>query len=221
MNDALLLLVGMHVLGDYYLQWNTLAEPKLHSCPALFLHGIMYALPFFALFALTAWYIPVSLIVSHLLIDSIGLLKVSKKLNPAIRFVADQTVHIALLVVASTLIEFNLEANQHHILSIVVLLLCVLKPVSVLFTQLFDRFRPQPTSDGLAGAGKVIGYLERLLITVLLIVGQFGVIGWVIAAKTLARGKQLNESQQFCEYFLVGTLASILSAIMLYLLFYR
>lgn len=57
-------------------------------------------------------------------------------------------------------------------------------------------------------AGRVIGILERW--TVLLIVvlsGELGVVAFVIAAKSLARFKQLDE-RSFAEYVLVGTLLS-------------
>jgi hypothetical protein len=38
-------------------------------------------------------------------------------------------------------------------------------------------------------------------------------VGWIIAAKSLARFKQL-EDREFAEYFLVGTLASFLLALL-------
>ena len=38
-------------------------------------------------------------------------------------------------------------------------------------------------------------------------------VGWIIAAKSLARFKQL-EDREFAEYFLVGTLASFLLAVL-------
>ncbi|MFA6733023.1 MAG: hypothetical protein WCS07_09815, partial [Sphaerochaeta sp.] len=103
---------------------------------------------------------------------------------------------------------------------IIVLLLWVAKPVSVMFTELFDRYR-SVQATGTEGAGKVIGYLERLILAILLIVGQYGVIGWVIAAKTFARSKQLSDSQAFSEYFLVGTLSSILATLSLYFLVFQ
>jgi hypothetical protein len=46
----------------------------------------------------------------------------------------------------------------------------------------------------------------------LVVLGQFGALGLVVAAKSLARFKAL-EDREFAEYFLIGTLASLLLAL--------
>jgi hypothetical protein len=56
--------------------------------------------------------------------------------------------------------------------------------------------------------GEAIGILERLLIVTFVLVGAEAAIGLVIAAKTLARFKQLDD-RDFAEYYLLGTLASV------------
>jgi len=43
--------------------------------------------------------------------------------------------------------------------------------------------------------------------------GEYGAVGWIIAAKSLARFKALEE-REFAEYFLIGTLASFLLAVL-------
>ncbi len=60
--------------------------------------------------------------------------------------------------------------------------------------------------------GEAIGILERLLIAALLLVRAEAAIGLVIAAKTLARFKQLDD-REFAEYYLLGTLASVAVAV--------
>jgi hypothetical protein len=59
-----------------------------------------------------------------------------------------------------------------------------------------------------ARIGEAIGALERLLIVVLVLSGAEAAIGFVIAAKTLARFRQLDD-RAFAEYYLLGTLASV------------
>jgi hypothetical protein len=59
-----------------------------------------------------------------------------------------------------------------------------------------------------ARIGATIGVLERLLIVTFVLTGAQAAIGFVVAAKTLARFKQLDD-RQFAEYYLVGTLASV------------
>ena len=72
--------------------------------------------------------------------------------------------------------------------------------------------------DRTAGAieiarGRAIGALERALTLTLVLLGEYGAVGWIIAAKSLARFKAL-EDREFAEYFLIGTLASFLLAVL-------
>lgn len=72
--------------------------------------------------------------------------------------------------------------------------------------------------DRTAGAievsrGRTIGVLERALALTLVLVGQYGALGLIVAAKSLARFKAL-EDREFAEYFLIGTLASLLLALL-------
>lgn len=67
-------------------------------------------------------------------------------------------------------------------------------------------------------AGRYIGLLERLLIVVGILRGGWEVMAAVIALKTVARYKDLDD-QIMAEYFLVGSLASILWAIIIAYLF--
>ncbi len=60
--------------------------------------------------------------------------------------------------------------------------------------------------------GATIGVLERLIVCALVLTGQIAAIGLVIAAKTLARFRQLDD-RRFAEYYLVGTLASVTLAL--------
>lgn len=63
-----------------------------------------------------------------------------------------------------------------------------------------------------ARVGATIGVLERLLIVVFVLAGTDVAIGLVVAAKTLARFRQLDD-REFAEYYLLGTLASVAVAI--------
>jgi hypothetical protein len=70
------------------------------------------------------------------------------------------------------------------------------------------------TSDGpsVARIGATIGVIERLLIATLVLAGGVAAVGLVIAAKTIARFRQL-EDRLFAEYYLLGTLASVSLAV--------
>lgn len=71
--------------------------------------------------------------------------------------------------------------------------------------------------DRTAGAidiarGGTIGSLERAIALTLVLLGQYGALGLIVAAKSVARFKAL-EDREFAEYFLIGTLASLLLAL--------
>jgi hypothetical protein len=55
--------------------------------------------------------------------------------------------------------------------------------------------------------GRVIGLLERMLIYFFVLNGQYGAVGFTLAAKGFTRFKEL-ENRSFAEYVLIGTLLS-------------
>lgn len=65
----------------------------------------------------------------------------------------------------------------------------------------------------LNGIGRYIGLVERAIITLLVVTNATGAIGFVIALKALARFKQF-EDRRFAEYYIIGSLLSILGAIL-------
>ena len=69
-------------------------------------------------------------------------------------------------------------------------------------------------STPLHSRGKLIGYIERLLVISLTVVGAYPSIAFIIAAKSIARFKQLDD-RNWAEYFLLGTLSSIFLGLML------
>lgn len=70
---------------------------------------------------------------------------------------------------------------------------------------------PPTTSDN-ASAGRVIGWLERSMLAAGIISGSLEIFAAVIALKTVARFKELD-NQATAEYFLVGSLFSLLWAL--------
>lgn len=65
---------------------------------------------------------------------------------------------------------------------------------------------------GTAGSGRWIGILERMLVIMLVSMNAWQGIAFVFTAKSLARYKQLD-NRDFAEYYIVGTLISILIGI--------
>ena len=71
------------------------------------------------------------------------------------------------------------------------------------------------------GAGAIIGNMERLLSAIFLSVGQWAAIGVVFTAKSIARFKQIEKNKQFAEYYLIGTLYSILFVVLATFLIFK
>ncbi len=63
-----------------------------------------------------------------------------------------------------------------------------------------------------ARVGATIGVLERLLIVAFVLTNATAAVGFVVAAKTIARFRQLDD-REFAEYYLLGTLSSVSVAI--------
>ncbi|MFB7142034.1 DUF3307 domain-containing protein [Gottfriedia sp. NPDC056225] len=60
--------------------------------------------------------------------------------------------------------------------------------------------------------GKVIGYIERILVVLLTYNDAFPAIAFIVTAKSIARFKQMDD-RDWAEYFLLGTLTSMLFGI--------
>ncbi|MEA5078118.1 MAG: hypothetical protein VB013_06070 [Anaerolineaceae bacterium] len=81
----------------------------------------------------------------------------------------------------------------------------------------------QPTlllQNGFENGGRVIGYLERLLIFVFIATGQYAGIGFLVAAKSIFRFGEFKDSENRmeAEYIIIGTFLSFLYAIVVSLM---
>jgi hypothetical protein len=61
--------------------------------------------------------------------------------------------------------------------------------------------------------GRLIGNLERIVLTIVVAAGSYTALGFLIAAKGLVRFEEFEKSREFTEYFLVGSLSSVLVAL--------
>ncbi len=69
---------------------------------------------------------------------------------------------------------------------------------------------------GLRLGGMIIGALERTLVLTIVLLGEFGAIGLILAAKGLIRYGEIKEArnQKVAEYVLIGTMLSMLWAVL-------
>lgn len=94
-------------------------------------------------------------------------------------------------------------------------------PVNQIFHFLFRRFQPEIEIDDatIEGAGATIGILERLITGLLLVSQNYAALGLVFTAKSIARYDKISKNSAFAEYYLIGSLFSLLSVLVLYQLY--
>lgn len=155
---------------------------------------------------------------ARLLLGAIQLLLLSVWLSPAagIRFRAE------LMAVGDWIEAWSaLGAEARRLLNPAGLkmalgLLLAANEANLLVRWLLGRLHIKPGVPSLLGPaidasefnrGRVIGLLERVLIYAFVLTGQFGAIGFTLAAKGFTRFKEL-ENRGFAEYVLIGTLLS-------------
>ncbi|ACV56241.1 DUF3307 domain-containing protein [Eggerthella lenta] len=237
---ALVLVLTGHVIADFYLQTNRVARGKGESGTLLALHCGYYALCMALFVSLTLpldSIVPVwlALSLSHALID-FGKARLEKRAGSSlVVFVIDQTLHILLCAavvaafcggspaigVVGVLAGVMSPPSAATALATGLVLLIIWRPGAIFVRLLLESVRIEGADamhDGESTveelrAGRWIGMLERTIISVLALCGQFGAIAFVLTAKSIARFKMLDD-KEFAECYLVGTLASTALAIL-------
>jgi len=115
--------------------------------------------------------------------------------------------HAALVRVGLHVLGLMLVLNESNIVLRYLLQVLQLEPRG----QADDK----PTGGGVDereyNTGRVIGILERIFVYVFVLAEQYTAIGFILAAKGVARFHEL-ENRTFAEYVLIGTLLSTLLA---------
>ena len=230
----LLVLLIAHMLGDFYLQSRKIADGKKKQYASLLLHGAVYASPIVLLgvfrMDIRLLWLALGFVLAHWLIDSLKFWILRDKQSPAV-YIIDQLVHLASLwglaalfkgvAVYPQVLHFFGSAGLpfDSFLKGLLLFLIILKPTNITFKYLFTQFKPEDESGGdKKNTGALIGNLERVLIALLLLVGQYTAIGLVITGKSIARYKKIADEKDFAEYYLIGTFYSILAVLVPFLI---
>lgn len=116
----------------------------------------------------------------------------------------------------STLSPLLMGLFSHGSQLILLGLLLSANEANLAIRAVFDRLNLKPRAQatgtetvdiGEFNRGRVIGLLERALLYGFILQGQYGAIGFILAAKAFARSKALDD-RAFAEYVLIGTLLS-------------
>ncbi|MFC4690845.1 DUF3307 domain-containing protein [Dokdonia genika] len=167
-------------------------------------------------------FLPVALIIAglHWVIDGFKpQMLASKRLYKGAFFI-DQLLHILIYALVSTafvqLLQWQpilIDTLHLKYISLVAAFLFCTKPANILIKEIFTLFSVSFTekSQDLPNAGRLIGITERWLVLVLIIIGQFSAVGFLITAKSILRFKDGDYLKT--EYVLIGTMLSFAIAI--------
>ncbi len=93
-------------------------------------------------------------------------------------------------------------------------------PSNWMIRKIMKKWKPdeKEPSDKM---GAFIGTLERVLTILLVGMEAYSAIGFVIAMKSVVRYERMQKEKAFAEYFLAGTMLSVLVTLMLGLVVQR
>jgi hypothetical protein len=229
-------LVFAHLLADFILQSDTSVRLK-HKLIYLLLHGLLVGfLSYLFVGIFSGWELLIGVGLTHILLDAWKLR--SQQGTRLTRFLIDQVGHLLILALFSWAATFQhgdfaglwinlmgrwylliLAVLSGGILSIyVVSFLVELSFEALGINKLPASSDPEERDSlleeelGIAEGGRIIGYLERGLITLFVLVGYPAGIGFLVAAKSIFRFGELTDSSRRwqAEYIIIGTLLSIL-----------
>lgn len=229
MLETLIPLLTAHLLGDFVFQSRRMADRK-ERIGVLTGHAAMLAGLSVLLLGRVHFPIFAGVFLSHWLID---FLKV-KFGNAGVRaFLIDQLAHgvvILALAIWFPLASFAaawpgfIPVDLHpFFLDAQCLLggLALAAPAGgVLIQKLTESLRQEVNTrpedgsntppEGLTHGGRYIGWLERLLTLLFVLIGQPSGIGFVIAAKSILRFGEIRDASQrrMAEYIIIGTFLS-------------
>jgi len=128
----------------------------------------------------------------------------------------------AILHFADRVIIPNKEIGITHITNVQVFvfgLLLVLNEINIVLRYILGVVGLKPlasegedVSRGEYNTGRLIGLLERIFVFLFVLLNQYTAIGFILAAKGVARFQDFK-SRTFAEYVLIGTLLSTLLAL--------
>lgn len=218
MGKTIILILAAHLIGDFPLQPDWLADKKKSKECYLLLHAVLQgALAYLAFQAWGCWQLPCLVALSHALIDAL------KRRSPdtSATFVIDQALHVAFLTGIVFCLQSYALLSVYRGIGYSAIVVGGGFAATVIGSGFFIGKFMKPliegtkiNENGLPKAGKWIGQLERALIFVFVLVGYLEGVGFLVAAKSILRFKE-TEEQKMAEYVLVGTLLSFFLAIAL------
>ena len=218
-----LLLCG-HVLADFLFQSNWMVREKVRSLRVLAIHALEVGLVQGIVVLIFAWSLRGVLLIAGIALThfAIDWIRISLDRRSPSRglwwLLGDQAAHIGALLLAWSMWSVVEGEGPTQAIGWAATLVAIIvfngNGGSAIVEKALMALQATGTEDeGPKGAGKMIGVLERWMILGLVWAGQWGAVGLVLTAKSIARFKKMDE-QAFAEIYLVGTMTSVIVAMM-------
>ena len=214
----LLKLLIAHLLTDFVLQpkkWIDNRNSKHFASPMLYLHGLVTGVVALLFTGFQYWPVAAIILVTHIVIDGWK----SYQREAITYFIIDQLLHFIVILACWYFLFVNktellkayhsaLFNNKFWILAAATIFLTT--PAGILIGQLTKGWREKISNpESLANAGKWIGIIERLIVFIFVLLGQYAAISLLIAAKGIIRFNEKDRPEVKTEYLVIGTLMSI------------
>jgi len=221
MNTLFFLQFTAHLLADFIFQpqkWCYLKEekrvPKIH-----FYHAtIVFVCSWMLSFSFAFWWAALLIAVFHLVVDLAKSHLSQKKFWKNKLFFIDQALHLAVITgvvywyLQNQGFNFPFTVSIHGIFIALALIACT-SPANIFIRKFMEANGILPMQENtLLNAGRIIGSLERVISFILIAFNQFAAVGFIIAAKSILRFKDLDTPKT--EYVLIGSLLSFGIAIL-------
>jgi len=215
-------LLTAHLLGDFIFQTRWMIEHK-RQVWVLALHVAAVTSASYVLLGTFHWRILLVILLTHFAMDAIKVYYLSDSLAA---FLADQLVHLTVLAGLAYCFPDAVNAGwwvagltpdlskcYFAALSLISGLILCIPAGGILIGKLIHPFTCEIGGDGIQGlaqGGKYIGWLERILVMLLLLINQPNGIGFLLAAKSVLRFGEIKDTSQrkMAEYIIIGTFLS-------------
>jgi hypothetical protein len=223
--QILIPLLAAHFLSDFILQTDE--DVKKKQSPLVFGKHIVFV-TLLSYLLVGNWYsyiIPATILLTHSIID---LIKKSIKKDSLLIFSVDQAAHYLVILLISIYMRNQILLDQNplfwsnvfgvvyiQIMVIVIAVIMITKLSSIIISYIIKPFqvkifKAENNNSDEIKTGRIIGYLERIIILVLFLAELPAVVGFLITAKSILRYAEIKNQQDkvMVEYVLIGTLLS-------------
>ena len=226
MAETFVAILTAHLIGDFIFQTKRIIERK-REWKIFFLHIITVTLITYLLLGEFHWQILLVVFLTHFIIDAMKLYWMK---DSWLSFTIDQGSHLIVLIGLALVFSGVPDTGwwpavmgtefiewYYGLLSLLSGLILTVKVGGILIGKFTAPFQEEIDNnmEGLKNGGLYIGYLERILVMILLLTDITMGIGFLFASKSILRIGEIKDTGQrkIAEYIIIGTFFSFVWAI--------